>query len=303
MRWFLIAIVILLEPTASVAVVRVVTTTPTHADLVRKVGGDHVEVECLMRGPENPHNVIPKPSFIIKLRKSDLFVHTGLDAEPWVPVLLKSARKEHLLPGARGYLDLSRGIALKEVPKRGELSRAQGDIHVYGNPHYALDPLNGIRMARTIAEALARVDADHAEVFEANYEAFARRMHQLVGKWLSLLEPHGTVPVATYHRSWSYFMDRFYLEQVAEVEPKPGIAPGPKHLTDCVARMKAHGARIVILTTFSNEKNGRLVAQRAGGKAVILAQEVHAFPEVDSYEELFEYNAQALLAVYQELGI
>jgi ABC-type Zn uptake system ZnuABC Zn-binding protein ZnuA len=303
MYWFLIAMALLLGPTSSPALVRVVTTTPTHADLVRKVGGEHVEVESLMRGPENPHNVIPKPSFIIKLRKADLFVHTGLDGEPWVPVLLKSARRDHLFPGGQGYVDLSQGIALKEVPRRGELSRAQGDIHVYGNPHYALDPLNGIKMARTIAEALARVDPDHRGAFDANYEAFAQRMHQLVEQWVSRLEPHGTVPVAIYHRAWSYFLDRFFLEQVAEVEPKPGIAPGPRHLAACVERMKAHGARIVALTTFSSEKNGKLVAERAGGRALVLAQEVHALPGVDGYEELFEYNVEALLSVYRELGI
>ena len=303
MRWFLIAMLILFRPTPLLAVVRVVTTTPIHADLVKKVGGEHVEVESLMRGPENPHNVIPKPSFMVKLRKADLFVHTGLDGEPWVPVLLKSARREHLLPGGRGYVDLSRGITLKEVPERGELSRAQGDIHAYGNPHYALDPLNGIKMARTIAEALAGADPDHQEVFDSNYEVFARRMHQRVEQWVSRLEPHGTVPVATYHRAWSYFLDRFFLEQVAEVEPKPGIAPGPKHLTDCVERMKTHGARIVALTTFSNKKNGELVAQRAGGRALVLAQEVDALPGVDGYEELFEYNVEALLSVYRELGI
>ncbi len=303
MHWLLIAMFLLFGPTPSLAVVRVVTTTPGHADLVRKIGGEHVEVESLMRGPENPHNVIPKPSFMIKLRKADLFVHTGLDGEPWVPVLLKSARREHLLPGGRGYVDLSRGIALKEVPNRGGLSRAQGDIHVYGNPHYALDPLNGIKMARTIAEALTRADPDHREAFDSNREVFARRMHQLVEEWVSRLEPHGTVPVTTYHRAWSYFLDRFFLEQVAEVEPKPGIAPGPKHLTECVERMNAHGARIVVLTTFSNKKNGELVARRAGGRALVLAQEVHALPGVDSYEELFEHNVEALLSVYRELGI
>jgi ABC-type Zn uptake system ZnuABC Zn-binding protein ZnuA len=311
MHWFLIAMFLLLTPTTSLALVRVVTTTPIHADLVSKVGGEHVEVESLMRGPENPHNVIPKPSFIIKLRKADLFVHTGLDGEPWVPVLLKSARRDHLFPGGPGYVDLSKGIVLKEVPKRGELSRAQGDIHVYGNPHYALDPLNGIKMARTIAEALARVDPDHREAFDANYQDFSERMQQLVGQrmhllgdqWVSRLEPHGTVPVATYHRAWSYFLDRFFLEQVAEVEPKPGIAPGPKHLAACVERMKANGARIVALTTFSNQRNGELVAQRAGGRALVLAQEVHALPGVDGYEELFEYNVEALLAVYRELGL
>jgi zinc/manganese transport system substrate-binding protein len=300
---FLIAMSLLLGSTSSLAVMHVVTTTPTHADLVRKVGGDHVNVESLMRGPENPHNVIPKPSFIVKLHKADLFVHTGLDGEPWVPVLLKSARRDRLLPGGEGYVDLSRGIALKEVPKRGELSRAQGDIHVYGNPHYALDPVNGVKMARTIAEALARLDPGHREIFDANYEAFARRMHELVGQWVARLEPHGAVPVATYHRAWTYLLDRFFLEEVAEVEPKPGIAPGPRHLTECVERMKARGARIVILTTFSNERNGQLVAERAGGKALVLAQEVHALPNVEQYEDIFEHNVEALLAAYRELGL
>ena len=200
-------------------------------------------------------------------------------------------------------MDLSQGISLKEVPERGELSRAQGDIHVYGNPHYSLDPLNGIKMARTIAEALTRTDPDHREVFDSNYEAFARRMPQLVEQWVSRLEPRGTVLVATYHRAWSYFLDRFLLEQVAEVEPKPGIAPGPKHLTDCVERMKTDGARIVVLTTFSNKRNAELIAQRVGGTALVLAQEVHALPGVDSYEELFEYNVEALLSVYRELGL
>ncbi len=303
MQRILVALFFLLVPIASFATANVVTTTPIHADLVRKIGGEHVKVESLMRGPENAHNVIPKPSFIIKLRKADLFVHTGLDAEPWVPVLLKSARRDRLLPGGEAYVDLSAGIALKEVPERGELTRAQGDIHVYGNPHYALDPLNGIRMARTIAEALARLDPAHAESFDASYQAFARRMHRLVEQWVARLEPHGRVPVATYHRAWTYFLDRFFLEEVAEVEPKPGIAPGPRHLTECVERMKAEGARIVILTTFSNEKNGQLVAQRAGGRALVLAQEVNALPNVEEYEDIFEHNVEALLAAYRELGL
>ena len=109
-----------------------------------------------MRGPENPHNVIPKPSFVMKLRKADLFVHLGLDAEPWVPNLLRSARRERLLAGGDGNVDASKGIDLLEVPSRGELTRALGDIHVYGNTHYVLDPLNGIVIGRTIASLASK---------------------------------------------------------------------------------------------------------------------------------------------------
>jgi ABC-type Zn uptake system ZnuABC Zn-binding protein ZnuA len=143
-------------PSFALAEVRVVTTNPTLADLTRQVGGDQVRVMSLMRGPENPHNVIPKPSFVMKLRKADLFVHLGLDAEPWVPNLLRSARQERLLSGGRGNVDTSMGIVLLEVPSQGELTRALGDIHVYGNTHYVLDPLNGIVIGRTIAKALTR---------------------------------------------------------------------------------------------------------------------------------------------------
>jgi zinc/manganese transport system substrate-binding protein len=294
---------VVIGPGSAPAQLRVVTATPTQADLVLKVGGEHVRVESLMRGPENPHNVTPKPSFVMKLRRSDLFVHTGLDAEPWVPVLLKSARKAHLLPGQRGNVDLSQGIALVEVPERGALSRAMGDIHVYGNTHYALDPLNGIAMARTIRDALGRADPEHAPVFESNYQSLAARLQALAEKLRDALAPHGTVPVVTYRRVWSYFLERFGLERVAEVEPKPGIAPGPRHLVECVEQMKTRGARIVIVETYSNEKNAELVAERAGGVALVLAQEVHALPGVDSYEALFERNIEVLLSAYRELGL
>lgn len=300
-RLWVVILVAFAAPAAH-AKIGVVTTTPTQADLVQIVGGEHVTVESLMRGPENPHNVLAKPSFIVKLRKADLFVHTGLDAEPWVPVLLKSARKAELLPGGAANVDLSRGIALKEVPRRGELSRAHGDIHVYGNTHYVLDPINGITMAQTIAAALKRADPAHASVFDANAAAFATRIHALVDRLLARLEPYGEIPVVTYHRAWPYFLDRFRLRGIGEVEPKPGIAPGAKHIAECVERMKAHGAKIVILATFSDEKSGELVARRAGGEAVVLAQEVQALPGVDSYEELFEYNVEALLSAQRGSG-
>ena len=155
-----------LMPSFATAEVRVVTTNPTLADLTRQIGGDQARVESLMRGPENPHNVIPKPSFVMKLRKADLFVHLGLDAEPWVPNLLRSARQARLLSGGRGNIDTSTGIVLLEVPSQGELTRALGDIHVYGNTHYVLDPLNGIVIGRTIARALTRVEPEHASLFD-----------------------------------------------------------------------------------------------------------------------------------------
>ncbi len=285
------------------AQVRVVTTTPGYADIVKQVGGEHVQVESVMRGPENVHNVVPKPSYMMKLRKADLFIHSGLDAEGWVPQLIQGARRSHLLPGEAGNVDVSREVQLKEVPTRAQLTRALGDIHVYGNPHYALDPLNGTVIARTITDALKQTDSAYAETFEKNYEAYAKRLRELTQRLVAEMKPYSGTAVVVYHRTWPYFLNRFGLARAAEIEPKPGIAPGPGHLSQCVATMKARGTKVVIIGTYDNKKNAEFISRRGGGKVVLLAQEVRAVPEVDSYEKLFEYNVRKLLRAFKELGI
>jgi ABC-type Zn uptake system ZnuABC Zn-binding protein ZnuA len=295
-----IALVAALAPGLGRAEVYVVTTSPALADLTRQVGGSAVEVKALMRGPENPHNVVPTPSLVMKLRKADLFVHLGLDAEPWVPSLVRSARRERLLPGGSRNVDASRGIVLQEVPLPGGLSRAFGDIHVYGNTHYLLDPMNGIIVARTVAAALERVDPEHRELYSQNFEAFEKRLLALTDQLVERMKPYRGTSVVTYHRTWPYFLRRFSLEKIAEVEPKPGIAPGPQHIARVAERMSQETVRVVIVETFSNHKIAERVAERADARPVVLAQEVHALPDVDSYERLFEYNVNALLEALEQ---
>jgi ABC-type Zn uptake system ZnuABC Zn-binding protein ZnuA len=285
------------------AQVAVVASSPSLADIARNIGGEHVTVEEIMRGPENAHNVIPKPSYIMRVRRADLFLHRGLDAEPWVPQLLKSTRKAHLLYGEEGNVDVQRGIALLEVPRRGSLSRANGDIHVYGNTHYGLDPLNGIVIARNIANALGRRDPEHAETYRENLEAYSKRLVELSDRLVAAMEPYKGTPVVTYHRTWPYFLKRLGLIKVAEVEPKPGISPGPRSLAACVATMKATGAKIVIVETYNNKSNADFVAELAGGIAVVLAQEVNALPEVDTYEKLFEHNVKLLVQAFKDTSV
>ncbi|RMF83510.1 MAG: zinc ABC transporter substrate-binding protein [Planctomycetota bacterium] len=290
-------------PASASGKVRIVATTPGLADITRNVGGEHVSVDALMRGPENIHNVKPKPSFVVKVKRADLFVHTGLDIELWATQLVKSARNKNLLPGHPGDVDVSRGIQLKEVPQRGQLSRALGDIHVYGNPHFALDPLNGVIIARNIADALKRVDPAHADDYQKNYEAYAQKLRDLTARLVEKMRPYQGVKVVVYHRTWPYFRDRFGLVKVGEVEPKPGISPGPQHLSQCIATMQSEDAKIVIVETYNSKKNAQFIADRIGGQAVVLAQEVLAVPEADSYEKMFEYNVDALIEAFRAAGV
>ncbi len=302
-RWIVMLAVVTGGTRSVNAAVRVVTTTPGYADIVKQIGGSDVSVASVMRGPENSHNVRPRPSQMMKLKKAKLFVHSGLDGEAWAPLLIKGARNANLLPGRPGNVDVSRGIILKEVPKQGQLTRALGDIHVFGNPHYALDPLNVIIIARTITDALKRVKPSSADKFEANYTAYAKRMHDLSDRLVAAMKPYRGTRVVTYHRTWPYFLARFGLVSIGEVEPKPGITPGPRHLTECVERMRSEGAKIVIVETFNSLDNAKSVAQRVNGKAIVLAQEVKAVAGVDTYEQLFEYDINKLLAAFKEVGM
>lgn len=293
--------IVFVQPASAAAALKVVTTTPAYADIVKQIGGDHVDVQSIMIGPESIHNVRAKPSHMIKLKKAALFIHSGLDAELWAPLLVKGSRNKKLLPGSPGNIDVSKGIKLKEIPT--VRSRALGDIHAYGNIHYYLDPLNGIKIARTIADALKVADPERAEVFESNFKAYEERLHQLNDRLVALMKPFEGTPVVVYHRTWPYFRDRFGLVRVTEVEPKPGIAPGPRHLTECVEAMRSGSVKIVILETYNNKKNAETVARRAGGQAVMLASMVKAVPGVDTYEKMFEYNVEQLLKAFKEAGI
>src|SRR5688572_17625909 len=170
-RLILATLLLLVAPPAALAQLKVVTTTTEFADLARQIGGDRVEVHSVMKGPENVHNVLAKPTEMLKVNRADVFVHAGLDAEPWRNNLLKGARNPRVMPGQPGNVDLSQGIALRDVPE-GRVDRAQGDVHAFGNPHYQLSPGNAQRMAATLARALIAIDPAGEQVYRENARRF-----------------------------------------------------------------------------------------------------------------------------------
>lgn len=160
----------------SVEKIRVVATLPDLRAIAQAVGGEWVDVVSLCAGKQDPHFVDPKPSFIVRLRDADLFFCNGLDLEiGWIPPLLESARNPRILPGAPGYFDASRFATIMEIPA-GEITRAQGDVHPLGNPHYLLDPLNGLDVARALANKLRQLRPEQAKSFEENLARFQARL-------------------------------------------------------------------------------------------------------------------------------
>lgn len=280
--------------------IKIVATTPAFADIAAKVGGDFVETSSLIHGRENIHTVPPKPSFIMKLRRADFFIHAGLDGEPWVPQLLNTARRPNLRVGAPGNIDASVGIQLLEVPDRASLSRANGDVHVYGNPHYMTDPLNGVIVAEHIRDTLADFDPQHAEDYRSNCAQFESDVHAMLDELEQKLAPYRDSPVVVYHKAWPYFLKRFHLVEVGAIEPKPDIPPGPQHLIDLRRLIQDQHVRVIFVDTFNPLKVAEKVAEKTDAIAVVLAGDVHGIEGADDYLSLFRTDIDRLIKAFEQ---
>jgi zinc/manganese transport system substrate-binding protein len=275
--------------------IKVVTTLTDLKSITEYIGGDRVDVFAIATGYQNPHFVDPKPSYILKLSRADMFVTVGLDLEiGWVPPLLNSARNSKIQKGGEGYVDASAGIPLLQVPS--SVNRGEGDIHIYGNPHYWLDPMNGKIIAQNIYTTLVRLDPDHREMFQANLKRFTETIDAKVKEWMGKLTPYKNTKIIAYHNEWPYFEQRFGFHIIDFLEPKPGIPPTPVQLSKVINEMKREHITIIINSPYFTTEDANLVARNAGGKVVTLATSVGANENVKSYFDLFEYNVAQLTA-------
>jgi len=277
------------------AALRVVATFPDLADLAREVGGDRVSVDTLAEGGQDPHRVPVKPSFVTKLNRADALVVMGLGLESaFLPALLEVARNPRILPGSEAYVDASLYVTPLEVPT--SQSRAQGEVHALGNPHFNLDPVRGKEMVRAIAEGLTRVDPEGAEVYAANAERYRALLDRKIEEWMRLAAPLRGVKVVSYHRDLVYFADRFGLEVVGEIESKPGVTATPAHLEALVARMRQTGTQLVLREVHFEPALAQRVAERAGARVVGISVLAGGLPGAESYVGLIEANLRAVLA-------
>jgi ABC-type Zn uptake system ZnuABC Zn-binding protein ZnuA len=278
-----------LQPVLSEDKLKVVTTLPDLKSIAEFVGGDRVDVFAIATGFQNPHFVDPKPSYILKLSKADLFVTVGLDLEAgWVPPLLNSARNSSVMKGCPGYVDASTNVPLLEVPM--SVSRGEGDIHIYGNPHYWLDPLLGKIIAKNIAEGLIRLDREGESYYRENLRQFNDQIDAKVKEWTSKMQPFKGAKIIAYHNEWPYFEQRFGLRIVDFLEPKPGIPPTPSQLAKVINEMKRDNIRVIISSPYFTAESAELVARNVGGKVVTLATSVGAEASIKTYFDLFDYN-------------
>lgn len=291
---FVIALLFGVAPPQAQSKIRVVTTLTDLKSITEIVGGDKVDVFAIATGFQNPHFVDPKPSYILKLTKADMFVTVGLDLEiGWVPPLLNSARNANILKGGPGYVDASINIPLLQVPT--SINRGEGDIHIYGNPHYWLDPANGKIIAQNIVDGLVRLDGANEAYYRENLKKFNEQIDQKIKAWSVKMEPFKGTKVIAYHNEWAYFEQRFGLDIVDFLEPKPGIPPTPSQLAKVINEMKRENMKIIITSPYFTTESADLVARNVNGKVVTLATSVGADKSIKTYFDLFDYDVSKVV--------
>jgi ABC-type Zn uptake system ZnuABC Zn-binding protein ZnuA len=296
----LLCVALFTPRTAAAKNLKVVTTLTDLTSLTQEVGGDKVDVEALAKGYQDPHFVDPKPSFLLKLRHADLLILVGLDLEiGWLPPLITQSGNGNIQPAASGYLDASQFAEILEIPQ-GAVSRAEGDVHPLGNPHYWLDPDNGRRIAKGIATKLIEMDPADRVYFQQREQDFEKRLAEADKKWQAQMATYRGRKIVTYHRSWPNFAKHFGLDVIGYIEPRPGIPPTPSHTIELVNLMKRENVKIELIEPYFDVKTPESIARMTGGKVVVMMPSVGGKPEITDYFKLFDYDIAILTQAFQQ---
>jgi ABC-type Zn uptake system ZnuABC Zn-binding protein ZnuA len=335
-----VATVLLSTAAAQAQRLSVCCSVPDLASLVQAIGGENVSVTAFAKGTEDPHFVEAKPSFVKSLSQANLLVMLGLGMEDgWSPVVLQSARNPAVASGAAGYLDASSAIRPLDVPA-GVIDRSQGDVHIGGNPHYLLDPICGMQVARLIRDKLTELRPNQKALCEQRCEDFCRRMgvlligeplakkykvddypklallfehgklepylksqreDALLGGWLGMMLPYFGTKAVDDHNMWPYFARRFGVRVIAHMEPKPGVPPTTQHLGAVAQQMRTELARIVLANPYYDPRHAQFLAASAGAKIVNVAHQVGSRPGTDDYLSMVDYNVRQLASALAAL--
>ena len=280
------------------ATLRIVATMPDVADMARGIGGDRVVVETLAEGDQDPHRVPVKPSFVTKLNRADAVVVQGLGLEhSFLPALLEVARNPAIAPGQPAYIDASLYVEPLEVPS--SLSRAQGELHPLGNPHFNLDPVNGRKMARAIAEGLERVDPAGAEVYRQGLARFLAQLDEKIAAWTLLAAPLRGRKMISNHMDLPYLAERYGFEVVGTIEYKPGVPATPGHLEELVVLAQRTHVDLVVHEVSYEDSLSKSLAQKIGAPVATVSVTAGGLPGTSSYVAFVDANLQALVRALQ----
>ena len=278
--------------------IRVVTTLTDLADFARAVGGNLVDVRSLATGVEDTHGVPMKPSFVPVMNRADLLILVGFDCEhAFLPALLEACKNPRIQINKSGYVDCSKGIVPRDVPKSTDHS--EGDVHPYGNPHYVLDPVLAKTAIANIYNALVGFAPEHKAEFTRNRDVYLAELNAKIAEWEKAVKPLKGTKFVSYHEHWPYFAARFGLNYFGTIEIKPGIDPTARYIQELATAMKAEHVSIVVREPQFPEKVPKRIAEQTGATMITLPIMPGGVPHTETYIKMMDYIIHTTVAAVQ----
>jgi len=294
----LVGILCLAAMPAHAAKIRIVATLTDLADLARNIGGDRVEVNSLATGVEDTHGVPMKPSYVPMMNRADLLLLVGFECEhAFLPALIEASKNPRIQRDRAGYIDCSKGIIPRDVPKSTE--HYAGDVHPYGNPHYMLDPVLAKTAINNIYNALVEFAPQYQADFTRNRDAYLAKLDAKIAEWEKEARPLKGVKFVSYHEHWPYFAARFGLDYFGTIELRPGIDPTPRHIEELITAMKAGHVPIVVREPQFPEKVPKRIAEQTGATLITLPIMPGGVPNTETYIKMMDYIIHTMVAAIQ----
>jgi zinc/manganese transport system substrate-binding protein len=268
-----LSVLLLLAALPTQAAIKVLATTADWAALTRELGGDQVNVYAATTALQDVHRVEAKPSLVARARTADLVVATGAQLEVgWLPVLLQESGNPRVRPGQPGYFEASAQVRLLEVPS--SVDRGMGDVHPLGNPHLHLDPGNIAKVAAALTQRLAQIDAAHASYYEERGKDFQARWKSATERWNAQGAALKGTTVVVIHRDQAYLCHWLGLQELAAIEPKPGVPPSARYLSSLVAKLSSSPPRLILRNAYNDSKAVNWLSERVHAPVVMLPYSV-----------------------------
>jgi zinc/manganese transport system substrate-binding protein len=277
------------------AAIKVLATTADWGALATELGGDKVNVYTATNALQDVHRVDAKPSLVARARSADLLVANGAELEiGWLPVLLQESGNPRIQPGSPGHFEATSALRLLDIPT--SVDRSMGDVHPLGNPHVHLDPRNVALVAKALTARLAAVDAPNAGYYQSRGTDFQSRWQQAMTRWTAQGAALKGVPVVVMHKDQTYLVHWLGMQELAAIEPKPGVPPSAGYLAGLVAKLSATPPRMILANAYNDPKAAQWLSERVKAKVVTLPFSVGGTPEAKDLFGLFDDTLNRLTA-------
>lgn len=243
--------------------INVLACEPEWAALALELGGKRTNVFSATTALQDAHRVQARPSLIARARNADLLICSGADLEiGWLPVLLRKSGNGAIQPGTIGSVMAADHVHL--VGKHDYVDRSMGDIHAAGNPHLATDPRRLLRVAKVVSQRLQQLDAPHSAYYQQRLTSLNDRFERSLQTWQGDIEALNGRKIVVHHDSWAYLVSWLKLNQLATLEPKPGIPPSTGHLSRLLRTLKKNPADIILRASFLDSRPANWLSRKTG---------------------------------------